>query len=49
MLNDGEKGVVLQRDRETYGVAPHTPCGVVTPEILRKIADVADKYRVPKQ
>lgn len=47
MLNDGEKGVVVQRDRLTYGVAPHTPCGVVTPEILRKIADVAEKYHVP--
>lgn len=47
MLNDGEKGVVLQRDRETYGVAPHTPCGVVTPEVLRRIADVAEKYRLP--
>lgn len=47
MLNDGEKGVVLQRDRETYGIAPHTPCGVVTPEVLRRIADVAEKYRLP--
>ena len=47
MLNDGEKGVVLQRDGESYGVAPHLPCGVVTPEILRKIADVAEKYDVP--
>lgn len=47
MLNDGDKGVVLQRDRETYGVAPHVPCGVATPEMLRKIADVAEKYRVP--
>lgn len=47
MLNDGDKGVVVQRDRQTYGVAPHTPCGVVTPEILRKIADVAEKYGVP--
>ncbi len=47
MLNDGEKGVVIQRDRQTYGIAPHTPCGVVTPEILRTIADVAEKYRVP--
>ena len=44
MLNDGEKGVVIQRDRQTYAVAPHIPCGVVTPEILRKIADVAEKY-----
>jgi len=46
MLNDGEKGVVVQRDRETYGVAPHAPCGVVTPEDLRRIADVAEKYQV---
>lgn len=45
MLNDGEKGVVIQRDRQTYAVAPHIPCGVVTPEILRKIADVAEKYQ----
>lgn len=47
MLNDGEKGVVLQRDRETYGVAPHLPCGVVTPDELRRIADVAEKYHIP--
>lgn len=47
MLNDGERGVVLQRDRETYGVAPHIPCGVATPEILRRIADVAEKFGVP--
>ncbi len=44
MLNDGEKGVILQRDRQTYAVAPHLPCGVVTPKMLRKIADVAEKY-----
>lgn len=47
MLNDGDKGVVLQRDRQTYGIAPHLPCGVATPAILRKIADVAEKYGVP--
>jgi NAD(P)H-nitrite reductase large subunit len=44
MLNDGEKGVVIQRDRQTYAVAPHLPCGVVTPDTLRKLADVAEKY-----
>lgn len=44
MLNDGEKGVILQRDRETYAVAPHIPCGMVTPEVLRKLADVAEKH-----
>ena len=44
MLNDGEKGAIIQRDKETYAVAPHLPCGVVAPDTLRKIADVAEKY-----
>ena len=47
MLNDGDKGVVLQRDRKTYGIVPHIPCGVISPAMLRKIADVAEKYHVP--
>ena len=44
MLNDGEKGAILQRDKQTYAVAPHIPCGVVSPDTLRKIADVAEKF-----
>jgi len=44
MLKDNEKGAVLQADRETYAIAPHVPCGIATPEMLRKIADVAEKY-----
>jgi len=44
MLKDGEKGAILQRDRETYAVAPHLPCGVVSPAQLRKLADVAEKF-----
>lgn len=43
-LKDGDKGVVLQRDKETYAIAPHLACGVVTPAQLRKLADVAEKY-----
>ncbi|MEG0152274.1 MAG: NAD(P)/FAD-dependent oxidoreductase [Niameybacter sp.] len=39
-----EKGAVLQRDKETYAIAPHLTGGLVTPEQLRKIADVAEKY-----
>jgi NAD(P)H-nitrite reductase large subunit len=39
-----EKGAILQRDRETFAIAPQTPGGIVSPEILRKIADTADKY-----
>lgn len=38
------KGAILQMDKKTYAIAPHIPAGVVTPEILRKIADVAEKY-----
>ena len=44
MLQDGEKGVIIQRDKRTYAVAPHIPCGVVTPGTLRKLADIAEKY-----
>jgi NAD(P)H-nitrite reductase large subunit len=44
MLKLGEKGAILQRDKETYAIAPHIPCGVATPQLLRKLADVAEKY-----
>lgn len=44
MLQDGEKGVIIQRDKKTFAVAPHIPCGVVSGETLRKLADVAEKY-----
>jgi len=43
-LADGEKGAVLQRDGAKYAIAPHVPCGIVTPALLRKIADVAERY-----
>ncbi len=44
MLADGDKGVIIQRDKKTYAVAPHVPCGVIKPGTLREIADVAEKY-----
>lgn len=44
MLKLGEKGAIVQRDNQTYAVAPHIPCGVLTPQVLRKLADVAEKY-----
>jgi NAD(P)H-nitrite reductase large subunit len=44
MLQDGFKGVVLQRDHKSYAITPHLPCGLVSPEMLRKIAHVAEKY-----
>lgn len=47
MLKDGEKGAVLQRDKESYAIVPHFPLGMITPENLRKLADVAEKYEIP--
>lgn len=44
MLKDGEKGVIIQRDKQTYAVAPHIPCGMLTPEMMRRIADVAEQF-----
>jgi NAD(P)H-nitrite reductase large subunit len=42
-----EKGAILQRDRETFAIAPHIPGGIITDlNLLRKIADVAEKYDV---
>lgn len=41
-----EKGAVLQRDKETYAIAPHIPAGLITSDQLRKLADIADKYNV---
>ena len=45
MFQDGELGAIIQRDKETFAVAPHIPCGVVSPDTLRKIADAAEKYQ----
>ena len=40
------KGAILQRDKETYAIVPRIPMGVLTPEILEKLAEVARKYAV---
>lgn len=40
------KGAILQRDRETYAIAPHIPGGMTDTATLRKICDVADKYGI---
>lgn len=39
-----DKGAVIQRDMETYAIAPHVPAGLISSDQLRKLADVADKY-----
>ncbi|MEN6328701.1 MAG: NAD(P)/FAD-dependent oxidoreductase [Methanobacteriaceae archaeon] len=42
--NMPEKGAAVQKDMETYAVNPYIPGGLVEPDTLRKIADVAEKY-----
>ncbi|MHB8170768.1 MAG: NAD(P)/FAD-dependent oxidoreductase [Thermincolia bacterium] len=38
-------GAIVQRDKETYAIAPHIPGGIIMDSnMLRKIADVSDKY-----
>lgn len=39
-----EKGAILQRDKETYAIAPHIAGGIIDPSGLRRIAEVAEKY-----
>jgi len=40
-----EKGAIVQRDYETYAIAPHFPGGLCEPSALRKVAEVAEKYK----
>lgn len=39
------EGAILQRDKQTYAIVPHIPAGICTPDTLRKIADIAEKYQ----
>ena len=39
-----DKAAILQRDKETYAIAPHIAGGICDSNTLRKLADVADKY-----
>ncbi len=41
------KGAILQRDKKTYAITPRIPGGIITPEILEKIAAVVKKYNLP--
>ena len=43
-----EKGAIVQRDRQHYGLAPRTPAGIVDAAMLRRIADVAERYAIPQ-
>lgn len=46
-MTDSAREGILQRDKETYAIAPKLPMGMLTPEILEKIAETAKKYNIP--
>jgi len=46
-MSDKPDGAILQRDKETWAIVPRTPAGLLTPEILEKLAEVVRKYDVP--
>lgn len=46
MMGEVPKGAILQRDKETYAIVPRIPMGIVTPEILEKLAQIARRYHV---
>ncbi|WP_445476185.1 NAD(P)/FAD-dependent oxidoreductase [Methanococcoides methylutens] len=39
-----DKNAILQRDKISYAIVPQTPAGIVTPDELQRIVDVARKY-----
>ena len=39
-----EKGAIIQRDQQTFAVAPHIPGGFISVDEFSKIVDTADKY-----
>lgn len=45
-MGEVPKGSILQRDKETYAIVPRIPMGIVTPEILEKLAQIARRYHV---
>jgi NAD(P)H-nitrite reductase large subunit len=46
-MADHPEGAILQRDEKTYAVMVRSPGGLVTPELLERVAAIARKYRVP--
>lgn len=41
------EGAILQRDKMTYAIVPKTPVGLVSADVLEKIAGVVRKYQIP--
>lgn len=40
-----EKGAIVQRDGDTFAIAPHIPGGFIDVASFKKLVDVAEKYK----
>ncbi len=40
------EAAILQRDKKSYAIVPHIPGGVISVEVLKKISEIAEKYKV---
>jgi NAD(P)H-nitrite reductase large subunit len=45
-MSEIPEGAILQRDKETYAIVPRIPMGILTPDILEKLAHISRKYNV---
>lgn len=46
-MEDGPRGAILQRDKQSYAIVPRTPAGMVSPEHLENIVKVVRRYEIP--
>lgn len=47
MVNDTARGGIVQNDKTSVAIVPKIHAGLLTPELLEKIAEVARKYNIP--
>ncbi len=47
MINDSARGGIVQNDKTTVAIVPKIQAGLLTPELLEKIAQVARQYNIP--
>lgn len=46
-MENGPRGAILQRDKESYAIVPRTPAGIISPEHLENIVKVVRRYDIP--
>jgi NAD(P)H-nitrite reductase large subunit len=46
-MADEPRGAIIQKDKKSYAIVPRTPLGLVSPDILEKMVNVARKYDIP--